>query len=83
MRFAVPGSALAVACWGVGSVAVAAPRLGTPEVIVSVVPRGGDRRRVRISASAVDDARHRAMAHATFLRGPRAGLWCLAPTPRC
>lgn len=45
------------------------------------VPRG--RASVRVSASASDDAGHRATARATFVRGKRAGRWCLAGTAAC
>jgi len=41
------------------------------------------REKVRVSARATDDARHRAAANARFLRSPRRGTWCIAGTSRC
>jgi hypothetical protein len=37
----------------------------------------------RVSASASDDAGHRATARATFVRGKRAVFWCLSTKPGC
>lgn len=47
------------------------------------VPLRDDGGPVRVSASAVDNARHRTTASGTFVRSPRARLWCLAPRSRC
>jgi hypothetical protein len=47
------------------------------------VPPPGHRKTVHVSASAIDDAGHRASVHATFLRSRRTWLWCVPPKSRC
>jgi hypothetical protein len=41
------------------------------------------RSEARVGAGASDDAGHRAVARATFVRGSRAGTWCNAAGPKC